>query len=358
MIQPEKLTEIREKFEEVSQQLADPTLSNNLSLMAQLGKEHRELEALVQNIDKFLALKNNIEELKEIIRAGEDEELTQLARQELVVAEEALPKAEEDLSYQLLPRDPEDSKNCIVEIRAGTGGDEASLFAGDLYRMYTRFAEKKGWRVDLIDENTGTMGGFKEVVFGLEGVDAFAMMRYESGVHRVQRVPATESSGRIHTSAATVAILPEAEEVDVQINDEDLRIDTMRASGAGGQHVNRTESAIRITHLPTGLVVTCQDEKSQHKNKDKAMKVLRSRLFDLELAKRNAERTEHRRSMVGTGDRSDKIRTYNWPQARVTDHRLEGSSKNYTLQSVIDGNIEPIIKALRMADYAERLAQS
>ncbi|MBL7977789.1 MAG: peptide chain release factor 1 [Bacteroidetes Order II. Incertae sedis bacterium] len=357
MIQSEKLTEIQEKFNNVSEQLADPAIATNVALMAQLGKEHRELEALVQIIERYHTLKDNIDELKEMIRVDEDEELTQLARIELSVAEEQLPQVEEALSYQLIPRDPEDSKNCIVEIRAGTGGDEASLFAGDLFRMYTRFAEKKGWKVELIDENSGTMGGFKEVVFGLEGVDAFGMMRFESGVHRVQRVPATESSGRIHTSAATVAVLPEAEEVDVQISEEELRIDTMRASGAGGQHVNRTESAIRITHLPTGLVVTCQDEKSQHKNKDKAMKVLRSRLFDLELAKRNAERTEHRRSLVGTGDRSDKIRTYNWPQARVTDHRLEGTAKNYALQTIVDGNIEGIIQALRMADYAERLAQ-
>ncbi|HRK73124.1 MAG TPA: peptide chain release factor 1 [Rhodothermales bacterium] len=357
MIQPEKLTEIQEKFNKVSEQLADPAVATNVALMAQLGKEHRELEALVQIIERYHGLKDSIDELKDMIRADEDEELTQLARFELSAAEEQLPKIEEELSYQLIPQDPEDSKNCIVEIRAGTGGDEASLFAGDLFRMYTRFAEKKGWKVELIDENSGTMGGFKEVVFGLEGVDAFGMMRFESGVHRVQRVPATESSGRIHTSAATVAVLPEAEEVDVQINEEELRIDTMRASGAGGQHVNRTESAIRITHLPTGLVVTCQDEKSQHKNKDKAMKVLRSRLFDLELAKRNAERTEHRRSLVGTGDRSDKIRTYNWPQARVTDHRLEGAAKNYALQTIVDGNIEGIIQALRMADYAERLAQ-
>lgn len=356
MIFLEKLTEIKKKFEEVNAQLSDTNIVSDPKRMAQLGREHRELEGVVKSITNYERLLSHIADFREIIQADEDEELTQMARAELEEAEANLPKIEEELSYQLIPKDPEDSKNAIIEIRAGTGGDEASLFAGDLYRMYSRYAEIKGWRIELLEVNQGTMGGYKEVVFSLEGNDAFGQMRYESGVHRVQRVPATESSGRIHTSAATVAVLPEAEEVDLKIEDKDIRIDTMRASGAGGQHVNRTESAIRVTHLPTNLVVTCQDEKSQHKNLDKAMKVLRSRLYDMELAKLHAERTEVRRGMVGSGDRSDKIRTYNWPQGRVTDHRLEGEFKNHNLPSVVDGNLEDIIKALRVADHAERLA--
>ena len=356
MIQREKLTEIKQRFEGVNQQMADPEVATDPAQMAKLGREHRELSEVVRSIERYERVLENIETLLEMIKGDEDPELTKLARMELDEAEADLPRIEEELSFELIPRNPEDSRNCIVEIRAGTGGDEASLFAGDLLRMYMRFAERNGWRMEVIDENPGTVGGFKEIVFELQGNDAFGTMRYESGVHRVQRVPATESSGRIHTSAATVAVLPEAEEVDVHIRDEDLRIDTMRASGAGGQHVNRTESAIRITHLPSGLVVTCQDEKSQHKNRDKAMKVLRSRLYDRELAKVHAERSEQRKSLVGTGDRSDKIRTYNWPQSRVTDHRLEGDVKNHNLNAIIDGDLVGVIKALRLAEHAERLA--
>lgn len=356
MIQIEKLQEIENRFAAVTAQMSDPNIATDPKRMAKLGREHRELEEVVHSIRAYQKLLQNIEELKEILTLDEDPEFSKMARLELDEAEQKLPEVEEALSFQLIPKDPEDSKNCIVEIRAGTGGDEASLFAGDLLRMYQRFAEQKGWRMELIDENEGTMGGYKEVVFSLEGADAFGTMRYESGVHRVQRVPATESSGRIHTSAASVAILPEAEEVDLEIKDEDVRIDRMRAGGAGGQHVNRTESAIRLTHIPTGLVVVCQDERSQHKNFDKAMKVLRSRLYDIELAKKHAERADVRRTMVGSGDRSDKIRTYNWPQSRVTDHRLEGDQKNHNLQSVIDGNLDEVIKALRLAEHAARLA--
>jgi peptide chain release factor 1 len=356
MLQLEKLTEIKKRYEEANAKMADPNIATDPTKIAQLGREHRELENIVKPILEYERLLSNMAEMREMIQLDEDEELTQMARIELAEAEEKLPLVEEELSFMLIPKNPEDSKNAIIEIRAGTGGDEASLFAGDLYRMYSRYAEMKGWRTELLDTNQGTMGGYKEIVFSLVGADAFGQMRYESGVHRVQRVPSTESSGRIHTSAATVAVLPEAEEVDLKIEDKDIRIDTMRASGAGGQHVNRTESAIRLTHLPTNLVVTCQDEKSQHKNLDKAMKVLRSRLYEMELAKLHAERSDARRSMVGTGDRSDKIRTYNWPQGRVTDHRLEGEFKNHSLQSVVDGNLENIIKALRVAEHTERLA--
>jgi peptide chain release factor 1 len=270
--------------------------------------------------------------------------------------EAELPAVEEELRMKLIPKDPEDSKSAILEIRAGTGGDEAALFAGDLYRLYTKYAEGKGWTYEVMDSSHGTQGGFKEIIVSIQGKGAYGTLKYESGVHRVQRVPETESSGRIHTSAATVAVLPEAEEVDVDINPSELKVDTFRASGPGGQSVNTTDSAIRITHMPTKLVVTCQDEKSQHKNKAKAMRVLRSRLYEKKLEERRQKRDEARRSMVGSGDRSAKIRTYNFPQDRVTDHRLEGSDKNHALQSIIDGDLDPIIEALRAEENAEKLA--
>ncbi|MFT4603702.1 MAG: peptide chain release factor 1, partial [Rhodothermales bacterium] len=285
-----------------------------------------------------------------------DPEIIEMATLELGEIEDRLPQIEEELQFKLLPRDPADSKNVIVEIRAGTGGDEASLFAGDLFRLYSRFADRNGWRLDVMNTSHGTKGGFKEIVFSISGPEAFGTMKYESGVHRVQRVPSTESSGRIHTSAATVAVLPEAEEVDVDIQANDIKIDVYRSSGPGGQSVNTTDSAVRITHLESGLVVTCQDEKSQHKNRDKAMRVLRSRLYELELAKVEAVRSEARRSMVASGDRSAKIRTYNWPQGRVTDHRLEGDDKNHALEKIIDGDLTPVIRALKMAENSERMA--
>ncbi|MFQ5572460.1 MAG: peptide chain release factor 1, partial [Rhodothermales bacterium] len=275
---------------------------------------------------------------------------------ELEELEERLPTVEEELRMKLIPKDPQDAKDAIVEIRAGTGGDEAALFAGDLFRLYDRFAERMGWRFEVLDSSPGTVGGFKEVIFSVHGHDVFGRLKYENGVHRVQRVPETESSGRLHTSAASVAVLPEAEEVDVAVNPNDLKVDVYRSSGPGGQSVNTTDSAVRITHIPTGLVVTCQDEKSQHKNKDKAMRVLRSRLYEVEMAKHHAERDEVRRSAVGSGDRSQKIRTYNFPQDRVTDHRLQGDNKNHPLHKVVDGDLEALIRALRTAENAERLA--
>jgi len=291
-----------------------------------------------------------------MIRLEDDDEIVKMAKEELDTLEEKLPVVEEDLRLKLIPKDPEDSKDAIVEIRAGTGGDEAALFAGDLFRLYDRFSERRGWKIEVMNTSEGTVGGFKEIVFGVHGADAFGTLKYENGVHRVQRVPETESSGRLHTSAASVAVLPEAEDVDVEINGNDLKVDVYRSSGPGGQSVNTTDSAVRITHIPTGLVVTCQDEKSQHKNKDKAMRVLRSRLYEVKMAEAHAERDAARRSAVGSGDRSAKIRTYNFPQDRVTDHRLEGQYKNHPLRKVIDGDLDTLVRALRTADNADRLA--
>jgi peptide chain release factor 1 len=337
--------------------MAQPDIARDVSRMVALGREHVELKGVVEAILTYERILEEIDQTREILRSEADEELIAMAREELKTLEDRLPTVEEELRLTLIPKDPEDAKNAIVEIRAGTGGDEAALFAGDLYRLYTRFAEDQGWNIDEMQSSPGSQGGFKEVVFAMKGSGVFGTMKYESGVHRVQRVPATESSGRIHTSAATVAVLPEADEVDIAIHANDLKIDVYRSSGPGGQSVNTTDSAVRITHLPTGIVVTCQDEKSQLKNKDKALRVLRSRLYDMEIARRNAERSEARRSMVGSGDRSAKIRTYNFPQDRLTDHRLEGDAKNYPLARVMEGDLGDVLNALRTADYAERLAQ-
>jgi peptide chain release factor 1 len=357
MIDLEKLKNIKERFEEVTELMSRPEVATDRARMAELGREHAALKEVVRAIDRYRNLLAEREDLREMATAEEDPELAEMARAELEEIEEKLPAVEEELRYLLIPKDPEDSKDAIVEIRAGTGGDEASLFAGDLFRMYARFAEKHGWKLEVLESSPGTVGGFKEIIFSLKGPDAFGTMKYESGVHRVQRVPVTESSGRIHTSAATVAVLPEAEAVDVSIRPNELKIDVYRSSGPGGQSVNTTDSAVRITHLPTGLVVTCQDEKSQHKNKEKALRVLRARLYELEREKREAERSEARRSMVSTGDRSAKIRTYNWPQGRVTDHRLEGEHKNYPLEKIIAGDLDDVIRALRTVDNAERMAR-
>lgn len=357
MIADRVLDAILERHREVTRLMADPDIAVDMVRMKELGREHTGLREVVEAISTYREMLSERADLLVMAEQEEDPEIVQMATDDLAELDDRIPKFEEDLRLQLLPRDPEDSKDCIVEIRAGTGGDEAALFAGDLFRLYSRFAEGKRWKLEMIDASAGTQGGFKEIIFSLKGVDAFGTMKYESGVHRVQRVPVTESSGRIHTSAATVAVLPEAEEVDVEISPNDLKIDVFRSSGPGGQSVNTTDSAVRITHIPTGLVVTCQDEKSQHKNKDKALRVLRSRLYEQELSRRESERSEARRSMVSTGDRSAKIRTYNWPQGRVTDHRLEGDEKNHALERVIEGNLDAIIKALRTAENAERLAR-
>lgn len=357
MLPLDRLREIKRRFADVTAQMARPEVATDPARMATLGREHTALAEVVRAIEAYERLLAEHDDLREMVRAETDPELAAMARAELDALEARLPALETDLQFQLIPRDPEDAKDAIVEIRAGTGGDEAALFAGDLYRLYTRYAEEKGWRVEVMDSSPGTQGGFKEITLSVQGPDAFGTLRYESGVHRVQRVPATESSGRIHTSAATVAVLPEAEDVDVDVNPADLKIDVYRASGAGGQHVNTTDSAVRITHVPTGLVVTCQDERSQHKNKDKALRLLRARLYEQELERRQSERAEVRRSLVSTGDRSAKIRTYNYPQDRVTDHRLEGEDKNHPLHKVMEGGLDAILRALRTADHAERLAR-
>ncbi|MEP0546883.1 MAG: peptide chain release factor 1 [Rhodothermales bacterium] len=355
MIPEQTLRDIKLRHAEIEQLMAQPEVATDSSQMESLGREHAELTSIVALIDRFASLQQERDDLEGMVKS-ETGEMAELAELELEGVEERLPKVEEELRLALIPKDPEDSKDAILEIRAGTGGDEASLFTGDLFRLYTRFAERRGWRVEVMDATEGAQGGYKDVTLSLKGPDVFGTMKWESGVHRVQRVPATESQGRIHTSAATVAVLPEAEEVDVTVHANDLEIDVYRSSGPGGQSVNTTDSAVRITHKPTGLVVTCQDEKSQHKNKDKAMRVLRSRLYQLELDKINSARSEQRRALVGTGDRSEKIRTYNYPQSRVTDHRLTGDDKNHQLAGVLDGDLDPIISALRMADNAERLS--
>ena len=356
MIKVESLQAIKKRFEEVNTLMADPSVATDISRMAELGKEHGDLKDVVDSIHQYEQVFQEIDDLNVMIKEEEEEELVSMAREELEALEDKLPLLEEELRLKLIPKDPEDAKNAIIEIRAGTGGDEAALFAGDLFRLYNRYAERHKWKIEVMELSGGTQGGYKEIIFELKGANVFGLMKYESGVHRVQRVPATESSGRIHTSAATVAVLPEADEVDVDIHANDLKIDVYRSSGPGGQSVNTTDSAVRITHIPTGLVVTCQDEKSQHKNKDKALRVLRSRLYEIELAKRNEERSEARRSMVGSGDRSGKIRTYNWPQDRVTDHRLQGDQKNYPLQKIVNGDLDDVINALRTLDNAERLS--
>ncbi|HEX6940359.1 MAG TPA: peptide chain release factor 1 [Longimicrobiales bacterium] len=349
----ERVREVVRRFAELEARLADPAVLADPEKLREVAREHAELAPVAEVASRLLRVRAQLGDAREVERTSDDAELVELARAEV----ERLEAEDEELSAEvrrlLLPKDPLADRDAVVEIRAGTGGDEAGLFAGDLLRMYTRYAESRGWKVELVHVSEGEVGGYKEVVFVVRGKDAYGDLRNESGVHRVQRVPATESQGRIHTSAATVAVLPEAEEVDIEIRDEDLRIDVYRSSGPGGQSVNTTDSAVRITHIPTGVVVTCQDEKSQHKNKAKALKVLRSRLLDAKLAEQEAERARERKTQVGTGDRSAKIRTYNFPQGRVTDHRI--GLTLYRLQDVLDGDLDELISALKLAREAERL---
>jgi peptide chain release factor 1 len=348
-----KLDNLEKRYEEVNAQLANPESAANPKRLRDLAREHSDLEEVVKKYHEYKTIAKSIADDKELLKETKDRELHEIARAELEELEPKLVRLEEELKLLLVPKDPNDAKNVIMEIRAGTGGDEAGLFAGDLFRMYLRFVERQGWQMELMSTNQQGIGGFKEIIFQINGKDAYGKLKYEGGVHRVQRVPTTEQNGRIHTSAASVAVLPEAEEVDIEINMNDLRIDVFRSSGPGGQSVNTTDSAVRMTHIPTGLVVQCQDEKSQLKNKNKAIKVLRARLLEAERAKERAKITDARRQMVGSGDRSDKIRTYNFPQNRVTDHRI--GLTIYQLEDVLDGNITPFIEQLALADQAEKL---
>ncbi len=353
----DKLKSIKEKFDKIEEQLSDHNIVSDQAKYIALGKERRELSAIVDAFKEYDQVIKNLQGNQEIIDANEDKELVEIAENELKELKEKRIEMEENIKVLLIPKDPDDDKNVIVEIRAGTGGDEAGLFASDLFRMYSRYAELRGWKLELIDLNdTGGLGGFKEVVFSLSGESVFGDLKFESGVHRVQRVPATEASGRVHTSAASVVVLPEVEDVEVDINPNDLRIDVFRSGGAGGQNVNKVETAIRIIHLPTGLVVQCQDERSQLKNRQKALKVLKARLYDMKMREQTSEIAAQRKSMVGRGDRSDKIRTYNFPQNRVTDHRI--GLTLYNLSDVIEGEMHDLIEKLKLADRTEKLQAS
>ena len=349
----DKLAAIKQRFEDLKMEMTNPKAISNRKRFIQLSKDYKELEPVVEIYETYKNVIDNIDSTKQMLKTEKDEEFREMAKEELNELIASQKKLEEDIRLILIPKDPEDGKNAIVEIRAGTGGDEASIFAGDLYRMYLKFCETKKWKVEGVSNTEGTAGGFKEIVFNVIGNGAYGEMKYESGVHRVQRVPKTETQGRVHTSAASVAILPEADEFDIEIKPEDVRKDTYCSSGPGGQSVNTTYSAIRLTHEPSGIVVTCQDEKSQIKNLDKAMKVLRTRLYELEHQKYLDEISKKRKTMVSSGDRSAKIRTYNWPQGRVTDRRINFTA--YNLHGVIDGDIQELIDKLQMAENAERL---
>jgi peptide chain release factor 1 len=350
----QRIKELRARHAEVERLLADPDVSRDRNQLRDLAREHRHLEPVLAAAQVWEGTVRRLNEDREVLRESEDPDLKELARAEIPELESEVEHLADELRQLLVPRDPLDDKDAMVEVRAGTGGEEAALFASELLRMYTRYAERRGWQIELIDVSSSDSGGVREAVALVHGEGAFGVLRHESGVHRVQRVPQTESQGRIHTSAATIAVLPEAEEVDVKIDESDLKIDVFRSSGPGGQSVNTTDSAVRITHAPSGLVVQCQDEKSQHKNKAKALKVLRSRLLDRRIAEQQAERAQSRKAQVGTGDRSAKIRTYNFPQGRVTDHRINLTL--YKLDGVLDGDLEELIEALVLADQAERIS--
>jgi peptide chain release factor 1 len=352
----EKLQIVKQRFDEVSDLIIQPDIITDQKRYVQLNKEYKDLRNLMDKREEYLELTSNISEAEEIIADGSDVEMMEMAKAQLEEARSRIPVLEEEIKFMLVPKDPEDSKNAVMEIRAGTGGDEASIFAGDLFRMYTKYCESKGWKTNVVDFSEGTSGGFKEIQLEIEGEEVYGTLKFEAGVHRVQRVPQTETQGRVHTSAATVMVFPEAEEFDVEIDPKEVRVDFFCSSGPGGQSVNTTYSAVRLTHLPTGLVAQCQDQKSQHKNKEKAFKVLRSRLYDMELAKKQAEDSVKRGSMVTSGDRSAKIRTYNYPQGRVTEHRI--GLTLYDLSNIIDGDIQKIIDELQLVSNTEKLKES
>lgn len=351
-----KLEGLKHKFDEIGQQITDPAVIGDMKKYVALNKEYRELEPIVQACDRYKNMLNNLDSAKKLLAAEKDEEMREMARAEIDELEAAIPKLEDDIKMLLIPKDPQDTKNAILEIRAGAGGDEASIFAGDLFRMYSKFIEKKGWKMEVTSSSEGTVGGFKEVVMKVSGNNVYGVLKYESGVHRVQRVPQTETQGRVHTSAASVVVLPEAEEFDIDLDLNDVRKDTFCSSGPGGQSVNTTYSAIRLTHIPSGIVVQCQDEKSQIKNYEKALAELRTRLYNIEHQKYLDEISGQRKTMVSTGDRSAKIRTYNYPQSRITDHRIGFTS--YNLFAFMDGEIQEMIDQLQLAENAERLKET
>jgi len=349
----EKIGGLKEKFESLQKDLAAPDVISDMKRYVQLNREYKELEPVIKAGEEYKKLVEEYDMAKDIIAHEKDEDLRELAKESLATVEPKLPRMEEEIKLLLIPKDPQDAKNAIVEIRGGAGGDESAIFAGDLFRMYSKFAERRGWRLEVTSQSEGAAGGFKEIIFKVIGEGVYGVLKYESGVHRVQRVPQTETQGRVHTSAASVAVLPEAEEFDIELNMNDIRKDTFCSSGPGGQSVNTTYSAIRLTHIPTGIVVQCQDEKSQLKNFDKALTELRTRLYNLEYQKYLDEISAKRKTMVSTGDRSAKIRTYNYPQSRVTDHRINYTM--YNLPSFMDGNIQEVIDQLTIAENAERL---
>ena len=352
----EKLNIVKQRFDEINDLIIQPEVISDQKRYIQLNKEYKELSLLMEKRDAYVAMQNAINEAQEILSGETDAEMIEMAKMELESAQELKPKLEEEIRFLLVPKDPEDAKNAVVEIRAGTGGDEASIFAGDLNRMYTKYCESKGWQVSVVDYNEGTSGGFKEIIFEVNGEDVYGTLKYEAGVHRVQRVPQTETQGRVHTSAATVMVLPEAEEFDVELDMTEVRIERTTSTGPGGQSVNTTYSAIKLHHEPTGMIVSCQDQKSSHKNLEKALKVLRSRLYELELAKKMEADSQKRKSMVSSGDRSAKIRTYNYPQGRVTDHRINLTL--YDLGNIMDGDIQKIIDELQLVRNTEKLQEA
>lgn len=350
-----QLENLKGRFIEVGKTLSDPATVSDMKRFTQLNKEYRELEKIVNVYEAYKLVLGNIDNNKNILETEKDEEFREMAKMDLSMQEAEKLKIEEELKQLLVPKEPEDERNVLLEIRAGTGGDEASLFAGDLARMYMRYCETLGWQVSIADANEGTVGGFKEVVLDIKGENVYGKLKFESGVHRVQRVPETEAKGRVHTSAVTVAVLPEADEVDVQINESDISMDVFRASGAGGQHVNRTESAVRLTHIPTGTIVACQQERSQHKNREHAMKMLKTKIYEAAVRKHEDEIAARRKTLVSTGDRSAKIRTYNFPQGRITDHRINMSM--YNMDAFMNGEISDMIEALSVAEQTEKLKE-